>query len=475
MYSGDRKTVSIRMAISLKITIKRALQIVEIEWTYEFCIKGNLRQINGSLAKMGLMNSTIQLKSLLQKVMEDNQTEAEQRGNTICLDLGPDVPETLSADLVKLTQALNGLVQQAVLRTEKGSITLRVEAGEEGDSDDLSISVEDTGWEPETETIQTILDPTASSALWRQDEKLAEIAMPLRLSAKFVSILGGRLTMNHKPSGATCFTFSLSSQPDQADSRASEAPKSAPVSSSGSPEETGSAQQALVSILLVDDVQENRALLEVLLKKLGYHCVHSSNGKEAVDQCNQQAFDLILMDLQMPIMDGFEAAGQIRKSRFNEKTPIIAMTASGQKGDDLRALDAGCNDCLGKPISRERLQRKIWRLLAQNKQLKEAEEGKEILSFLEGDPDYQKAVETFVDNLPGKIEEMRKAFEKKDLKDLAFKAHALKGLGGFAGFPIFTEKAKSLEENVKAEDLDRIREQLDEMVQLCMRTKLQNK
>jgi CheY-like chemotaxis protein len=226
---------------------------------------------------------------------------------------------------------------------------------------------------------------------------------------------------------------------------------------------------------LVDDVQENRALLEVLLKKMGYLCKHGTNGQEAVEICRQERFDLILMDLQMPLMDGFAAIQQIRSHSLNQKTPILAMTASGQRGDDLKALEAGCNDCLSKPVNGQRLQRKVWRLLAQEKQIQAAESGEEILSFLEGDPDYQKAVETFVENLPAKIEEMRKAFEKKDLKDLAFKAHALKGLGGFAGFPVFTEKAKSLEETVKAADLERIGRQLDEMVQLCMRTRLQNK
>ncbi len=423
---------------------------------------------------MSLMNTSIQLKSLLQKVLESNQSDATARGNTLSLEIEADAPETLSADLAKITQALNGLVQQAIARTENGRIVLRAWR-EDSSSEGLQFSVEDTGWPPDAKLIEAILDPKASMAQWRQEEKLLEAAMPLRLSAKFVSILGGRLAMRPSASGGVCFWFGLSGrdEPSAAPAEGPAAENSA--SREDSVQEDGSAESEAAIILLVDDVQENRSLLEVLLKKLGYRCQHSANGKEAVELCRQRRFDLILMDLQMPIMDGFEAARQIRSGGLNEETPIVAMTASGQKGDDLKALDAGCTDCLGKPISRERLQRKVWRLLAQSKQLQDADEGKEILSFLEGDPDYQKAVETFVDNLPGKIEEMRKAFEKKDLKDLAFKAHALKGLGGFAGFPVFTEKARSLEETVKAEDFDRIREQLDEMVHLCMRTKLQNK
>jgi CheY-like chemotaxis protein len=417
---------------------------------------------------MDLMNTTIQLKTLLQKVLEENKTEAKQRGNTLSLAVDEDVPDTLSADLIKLTQALNALIQQAILRTENGSIVLRAQPCRQ-DPAGLSISVEDTGWEPDPEKIHAVLNPKTSASVWRQDEKLAEIAMPLQLSAKFISLLGSQLEMESASKNGTCFSFLLSPRSGERKPNASIAQAKESAASS----DPDGSKQAIARILLVDDVLENRTLLEVLLKKIGYVCSHSANGQEAVDLCEQEKFDLILMDLQMPILDGIEATRKIRTGPINAKTPIIAMTASGQKGDDLKALNAGCNDCLGKPISRELLQRKIWRQLAQVKQIQAADEGREILSFLEGDPDYQKAIETFVDCLPGKIEEMKKAFEKRDLKDLAFKTHALKGLGGFAGFPIFTEKAKALEETVKAEDYDRIREQLDEMVQLCMRTKLQ--
>jgi len=419
---------------------------------------------------MSIMNKTICLKNLFHKVLEGKQQECEQRGIALQLDFEKDVPDTVTTDLVKLTQVLNALIQQAVLRTENGSVVLRAQNG----NDSVVISVEDTGWTPDAEKIRTILDPTTSPAQWKQEENLAEIAMPLRLSAKFISILGNKLEVE-TAEGKTCFFFSLSTMPADIDSEESALQEKAEPVTTEDSESSESATQDAVTILLVDDVEENRSLLEVLLKKLGYHCHHSANGKEAVDQCSRQKYDLVLMDLQMPLLDGFEATRQIRAGQINQKTPIVAMTASGQKGDDLKALDAGCNDCLGKPISRKMLQRKIWRLLEQTNQIHRAEEGLEIVSFLEGDPDYQKAVETFVSNLPGRIEELKQAFENRDLKDLALKAHALKGLGGFAGFPVFTEKAKCLEETVKAEDFDWIRGQLDEMVNLCMRTKLQQR
>ncbi len=415
---------------------------------------------------MSIMKTPVEIRTFFQKIIENHHSRAEQQGVVLSFEMEEDVPQSFSTDQVKLNQALSALIQQALIRTQQGSVTVRVQKNQ----GQVKISVEDTGWQPTSEFVRAVLDPKVSAGTWGRDERLEQIAMPLRLSAKFIGLLGGRLEMTPSQEGRTCFSFVISESGFQSSS-SSEVQKQ---TSDNRPKETQIASDT-ARVLLVDDVQENRALLEVLLKKMGCVCFQCSNGQEAVEVCRKEKFDLILMDLQMPILDGFEAIRQIRADSFNQKTPILAMTASGQKGDDLKALDAGCNDCLGKPISRERLQRKVWRLLAQQKQLKAAESGGEILSFLEGDPDYQKAVETFVENLPAKIEEMRKAFEKRDWKDLAFKAHALKGLGGFAGFPVFTEKAKCLEETIKAEDIQRIAQQLDEMVQLCLRTRLQNK
>ena len=227
-------------------------------------------------------------------------------------------------------------------------------------------------------------------------------------------------------------------------------------------------------ILVVDDVEENRTLLEVILSKLGYLPVQCSGGKQAVMLCRQETYDIILMDIQMPEVNGLEAVRQIRADSLNAAVPIIAMTASNQKDDELAAFESGCDDYLSKPINRKQLEQKMWRNLAKMRQIHEAEQGQEITSFLEGDPDYHKTIETFVGNLPSRIEDIRQAFEKHDFKDLAFKIHALKGLGGFAGFAVYTDKAAKIEESLREKDVDKVQYQIDEMVQLCMRTKIKS-
>jgi PAS domain S-box-containing protein len=226
-------------------------------------------------------------------------------------------------------------------------------------------------------------------------------------------------------------------------------------------------------ILVVDDIQENRSLLEIILGRAGYRIEMAVNGQEAIEKCGQRRFGLILMDMQMPIVNGFDATRRIRADGLNCATTILAMTASVGKGDELKCLEAGCDDFVGKPVKKELLLRKIWRFLQQAKQIEAADRGEPVVSFLAGDPDYQKTIETFVSNLPGRLEEMRAALEEGNLADLALKAHALKGLGGFAGFAVFTEKARVLEGTIQEHDLARIRFHLDEMSDLCRRTRIE--
>jgi CheY-like chemotaxis protein/PAS domain-containing protein len=233
-------------------------------------------------------------------------------------------------------------------------------------------------------------------------------------------------------------------------------------------------EEKAAEVLVVDDVEENRTLLEILVTKNACRVTSCSNGRQAVERCGQSRYDLILMDIQMPDMDGFEAMQRIRQSELNRSTPMIAMTASDKREDELAALECGFDDYLSKPINRKLMEQKIWRSLQKVKQVSDTQAGKDIISFLDGNPDYRKAIETFVQNLPARLEEMRQAFESRDLKSLAFKVHALKGIGGFAGFSVYTDKAKTMEEALKEEQLDKVQEQLDELVRMCLRTRLKS-
>jgi CheY-like chemotaxis protein len=342
----------------------------------------------------------------------------------------------------------------------------------------IAFCVEDTGQGVDPDGISQVLDIDIPIGSWPKEYLNNDTAVALRMSAKLVNLMGGKLEVKCTSGQNTQFCFTI---PVKQEGKLSNTPQ-APIQSASAasanvaarPSETPAekSQTVCAKVLVIDDVPENRALVEILLKKMGHKTSFVTNGLEAVEICKKEKFDVLLMDIQMPVMDGLEATRQIRAEGLNTRSTILAMTASGNKSDEFAALDAGCDDCLPKPVDKKKLERKLWRVVAQLQQLSDADHGKNIASFLEGDPDYQKAIETFIENLPNRVDEIKTAYEKGDLKDLAFKVHALKGLGGFAGFPVFTEKAKIMEQLIKANEVDKVQAQVDELVQLCLRTKL---
>jgi CheY-like chemotaxis protein/HPt (histidine-containing phosphotransfer) domain-containing protein len=390
--------------------------------------------------------------------------------------LSDNLPDSFYSDKTKLSQVLTTLADQAIRRADQGSVTVRlgINAAQTQDTPQMLFCVEDTGQAMDSHEVSQILDLDVPVGSWSPEMATSDTATTLRMASKLVSLLGGKLVCECADGKTTTFSFSIPCR--------QEAPKEIPVSPSPKPvsqpvnaSQPSTAQQSLdVRILIVDDVEENRILLEILLKKMGYKISSCVNGQEAVDLCQKEVFDVILMDVQMPVMNGIEATQRIRVEGMNTRTTIFALTAAVQKSDELAVLGAGCDDCITKPVDRKKLERKLGRISARIQQVQIADQGGEIFSFLEGDPDYQKAIETFVDNLPNRVEEIKGAYEKGDMKDFSFKVHALKGLGGFAGFPVFTEKAKMMEETLQANEIDKLHTQVDELVQLCLRTKLKS-
>jgi CheY-like chemotaxis protein len=226
------------------------------------------------------------------------------------------------------------------------------------------------------------------------------------------------------------------------------------------------------TILFADDVPENRMLVEIILKKTGCEVTSCTNGKEAVECAEKQKFDVILMDIQMPVMDGIEATKRIKAGGINRHTPVIALTASDTKEDAMMCLAAGFEDHLSKPVNHDLLRRKIEKFAKQANAVRMALSGGDIISLLTDDHDYRKTVEMFLDSLPSRIAEIKEAFEAGNIKELAVKVHALKGVGGFAGFPIYTAKAKELEEILHSNQIEKAKERIDELISLCARTKL---
>jgi CheY-like chemotaxis protein len=223
-------------------------------------------------------------------------------------------------------------------------------------------------------------------------------------------------------------------------------------------------------VLFADDVLESRMIVEIILKKAGCAVTSCVDGREAAQYAEKEKFDAIILDVQMPVMNGIEAAGRIRSGQLNRHTPMLALTAGDTKEDTLMCLNAGFDDHLSKPVQNDILRRKIEKYVRQSHAVQVALTGGDIISLLAEDGEYQKIVETFFDSLPTRITEMKDAFEKGFVGEFAAKVHSLKGVGGLAGFPIYTEKAKELEEMLHSNRLEEVKRLLEELTDLCRRT-----
>ena len=229
-----------------------------------------------------------------------------------------------------------------------------------------------------------------------------------------------------------------------------------------------------VKILLAEDHIVNQKVALGMLKKLGYTADVAENGNEAVSALKRDPYDIVLMDCQMPEMDGYEATRQIRNSRSairNPKIPIVAMTAHAMQGAREECLEAGMDDFISKPVNPQELLRVIeeWvikpeatreEIMLDNPEPKEKEKDvfdkADLFKRLMDDEDLAKEViELFLDDIPRKLVAMKKAFNKSDAPLLQQLAHSVKGAAANIGARAFRDCASRMEQAGEGGNLDK--------------------
>jgi CheY-like chemotaxis protein/HPt (histidine-containing phosphotransfer) domain-containing protein len=208
-------------------------------------------------------------------------------------------------------------------------------------------------------------------------------------------------------------------------------------------------------ILLVEDGLDNQQLISLHLRKAGATVEIADNGRIGVEMAQAQAFDLILMDMQMPEMDGYTAATEIR--RLGMKLPIIALTAHAMSEDRAKCLAAGCTDYLSKPVPRELLFSTVAQYVksalgsapAAGTQATPSTARPTLRSAYMSDPDMQELIQTFISNLPKRVNQLMDLLHKQDLESLHRAVHQLKGAGGGYGFAEVTHRAAEVERAIK--------------------------
>jgi CheY-like chemotaxis protein/HPt (histidine-containing phosphotransfer) domain-containing protein len=244
-----------------------------------------------------------------------------------------------------------------------------------------------------------------------------------------------------------------------------------------------SMNHATVRILVAEDNAINQLVAIKLLDKLGYHADAVANGQEAITSLRTMPYDLVLMDCQMPEMDGFEATRAIRGGSSgvpNPQVPIIAMTANAMDGDKERCLDAGMSDYLSKPVQLHGLAAMLEKWLVE-KSISAATAAVPahivtnnapvnsaiIVSELASDPDLCVVAEMFIERVSAMVSEIADAAANADTNLLKKLAHTLKGASGSAGFPIVAQKAAAIEQSILKNAIDAMKNEVDELNMLC--------
>jgi TMAO reductase system sensor TorS len=291
--------------------------------------------------KLQLEAVAFNVRMCVQEAMRLLDWRAQEKGLKLCCELDSSVPEHILGDPVRLRQVLLNLVGNAVKFTEQGSVVVTASARESGGGGiELHFEVRDTGIGIPTAKQSTIFEAFAQ-ADGSMTRRFGGTGLGLTISSRLISLMGGAISVESELGHGSCFKFAIQAEP-------AGAPSIAPAQNAA---ETSCLLHNL-QVLLVEDNPVNQRVVSRLLEKRGHHVTIAGNGTEALQALVQAGFDIVLMDLQMPVMTGLEATEAIRLTERDSgrHLPILAMTAHAMKGDKEACLASGMDGYLSKPI-----------------------------------------------------------------------------------------------------------------------------
>jgi signal transduction histidine kinase/ActR/RegA family two-component response regulator len=297
--------------------------------------------------RMTLHPEPLAVRELIAGIAGLLEARAKEKRVGLTWSVAEGVPGLVMADPVRLRQVLMNIIVNAVKFTLDGFVDIRCETAYENDRECLKFSVTDTGIGIAPEKRESILQPftQADGSITR---RFGGTGLGLAISSRLVSEMGGRLWFDSELGvGSTfCFVLPLVRTPGTV----------APAPSKTEPAIDGCSNGRRPSrILIAEDNPVNQKIAARLVESYGFQTTVVANGREAVDAWEKDQFDAILMDVQMPEMDGLEATVQIRRRERDRRTPIIAVTAHAMEGDRERCLAVGMDGYVSKPIDVEQL------------------------------------------------------------------------------------------------------------------------
>jgi len=306
--------------------------------------------------------SSFDIYHLLNNLEEMLQIKARAKGLLLAFEFTPDLPQYVKTDESKLSQVLLNLLGNAIKFTKQGHVNLRVSlvdsywllAKEPIVSDDgkmtIHFEVEDTGPGIAPDELKKLFEPFEQTETGLKS--MEGTGLGLSISQNFVQLMGGKIAVSSQPGVGSVFCFDIQVTPVHEPAEK--------INRSIGPNVSGLApRQPTYRILVAEDNSMDRLLLVKLLSELGFDVREAQNGQEVLNVWKHWEPHLIWMDIQMPVLDGYEVTKQIKASLKGQATIVIALTANAFEEDRESSLLAGCNDFLPKPFKREELLAKL--------------------------------------------------------------------------------------------------------------------
>ncbi|MFL0798279.1 MAG: response regulator [Cellvibrionaceae bacterium] len=377
------------------------------------------------------------------------------------------LPEKIISDGTRLKQILINLLNNAVKFTKYGHVKLKV--FHKAETHQTYFEVSDTGIGLTDEQIKRLFKPF-EQADTSTTRKFGGTGLGLSISKFLSEKLGGGISVVSTPDQGSTFTVWIDSGEPVSDKSISSINHEEITQHSLEQVEEDRNSKADIAIedlggqiLLAEDNKDNQALISLLIKRTKAELMVVENGQQAVEEALSNEFNLILMDMQMPVMGGLEATELLRASGCD--TPIVALTANFMLEEREQQKNAGCNNTLAKPIDKELFFKTLGEYLPGTEEDTASEDSMD--DELINDPAYQAIVLQFKGRLEETLSGLDKAWETKDWDTLASLAHGLKGSAGMFGFPAITEQAAQLEKASRNKEEDNSYPALLSLKALC--------
>jgi CheY-like chemotaxis protein len=407
--------------------------------------------------RVELESTDMDVREVVDRAMEVVEGRASAKGLTLRKSIDPRVPVYLIGDPNRLRQIIINLLGNSIKFTEKGHLEVRVEPHPDNNAPGcLLFAIADTGIGIAPEKLNSVFESftQADSSTTR---KYGGTGLGLSISKQLVDLMHGRIWVESTVGVGSTFFFTakLGVQEDQSERAASAA---SPLIS-----DTDLAQVSALRILLADDSEDNRFLILAYLPKNIRRVDIAENGAIAVELFQKNRYDVVLMDVEMPVMDGYTATRAIRRvesAKGAPTTPVLALTAHAAAELTATAIEAGFTELLTKPIRKGTLLEALGRYRPRS--VSDAPTARERVLV---EPGMEDVVPRYLNKRRAEIPLYRKALGDSNFEAIRNLGHKMKGTGAGYGFQILTDLGDALESAAKRVDAAEIQVKIDELAQ----------